>query len=112
MASRGTSDIDTKIGEFIRSRRESEGMTQAQLGRALGVTFQQVQKYEKGTNRVAASTLALLADALNCHVSDFFGDPEPEGRSMSERSILRQWQQLRPGERDAIVGMIREFLKR
>lgn len=105
------SDIDTKIGANVRVRREDIGMTQAQLGQAIGVTFQQVQKYERGANRISAAALLRIADALECSVADLYGDPDPAGTSMSERAILKLWQQLREPERDAVVAMIREFLK-
>lgn len=105
------SEIDVKIGANVRVRREGIGMTQAQLGQAIGVTFQQIQKYERGANRVSAAALLRIANALECSVADLYGDPDPAGTSMSERAILRLWQQLREPERDAVVAMIREFLK-
>lgn len=60
--------IDRQIGALIRARRLSQNISQVQLAAALGVTFQQVQKYEKGTNRVAASTLMRIARALDCEI--------------------------------------------
>lgn len=111
MAATPASDIDIKIGSIIRARREARGITQAQLGQAVGVTFQQIQKYERGANRVSAATMLKIADALTCHVADLYGDPDPEAASMSERAILRLWQDLTEGQRDATVNMIREFLK-
>jgi transcriptional regulator with XRE-family HTH domain len=105
------SDIDTKIGASVRDRREALGVTQAQLGQSVGVTFQQIQKYERGTNRISAAALLRIADALACSVADLYGDPDPAGTSMSERAILKLWQQLREPQRDAVVAMIREFLK-
>ena len=88
------------------------GLTQAELGKAIGVTFQQVQKYERGVNRVAAATLLKVADALQCSVADLYDDPDPNGRSPSERAILKLWAQLRQPERDAVVAMIREFTRK
>jgi transcriptional regulator with XRE-family HTH domain len=111
MANTPTSEVDLRIGQTIRERREKVGLTQAKLGNAIGVTFQQVQKYERGTNRVSAATLLKVADALGCSVADLYGDPDPEGHSMSERAILKLWQDLREPERDAVVAMIRAFLK-
>lgn len=105
------SETDRQIGSTIRARREKKGLTQAQLGKAIGVTFQQVQKYERGVNRVAAATLLSCAEALDCSVADLYGDSDPDGTSMSERAILKLWQQLREPERDAVVAMIRAFLK-
>ncbi|WP_191555768.1 helix-turn-helix domain-containing protein [Brevundimonas aurantiaca] len=105
------SDIDTKIGANVRHRREALGITQAQLGQSVGVTFQQIQKYERGANRISAAALLKIANALECSVADLYGDPDPAGTSMSERAILKLWQRLREPERDAVVTMIREFLK-
>lgn len=105
-------DVDQKIGATIRGRREALGLTQVDLGNALGVTFQQIQKYERGANRVSAAAMLKVAEALECSVADLYGDPDPAGTSMSERAILKLWQQLREPERDAVVAMIREFLKR
>ncbi|MCB8837027.1 helix-turn-helix transcriptional regulator [Aurantimonas sp. VKM B-3413] len=63
---------DVAVGRRIRQRRISLRMSQADLGRDIGVTFQQVQKYEKGTNRVSASRLQKVATALNMPASAFF----------------------------------------
>ncbi len=64
--------IDVKVGTKIRARRRLIGMTQEGLAATLGVTFQQIQKYEKGTNRVSASRLQALAAALHVPVWHFF----------------------------------------
>ena len=66
--------IDVKVGAKIRARRRLVGMTQERLAATLGVTFQQIQKYEKGTNRVSASRLQTLAGALQAPVWHFFPD--------------------------------------
>lgn len=66
--------IDAAIGQAIRERREALGISQASLGRAIGVTFQQVQKYEQGRNRMAASKLVMAADALKCEASELLGE--------------------------------------
>jgi transcriptional regulator with XRE-family HTH domain len=60
------------VGKRIRMRRLMADMSQEKLGAALGITFQQVQKYEKGTNRVSASKLQLMANILKVPVSFFF----------------------------------------
>jgi Predicted transcriptional regulators len=73
-------DIDVNVGQRIRLRRQILGMSQTTLGDALGITFQQVQKYEKGTNRVGASRLSHIASILSVPVSHFFeGMPTAEG---------------------------------
>lgn len=106
------SPIDGQIGKTIRERRVALGLSQAELGAALGVTFQQIQKYEKGANRISASTLLRAAQALQCSVADLYCDPDPTGHSPSERAILKLWAQLGEPERNAVAAMIREFIKR
>jgi len=66
--------VDGEIGSRIRLRRAMLGLSQKQLGDAIGLTPQQVQKYEKGINRIAASTLFIVAEALNVPVSFFFDE--------------------------------------
>ena len=70
--------IDIHVGSRIRLRRALLGMSQEKLGEALGLTFQQVQKYERGVNRVGASRLFDLSRVLDVPISFFFDDlPEP-----------------------------------
>lgn len=64
--------IDKRIGLNLRTKRLDAALSQEQLGSALGVTFQQVQKYERGVNRCPASTLYLAARAIGCPVADFY----------------------------------------
>jgi transcriptional regulator with XRE-family HTH domain len=66
--------IDTHVGSRIRLRRNMLGMSQEKLGDSLGITFQQIQKYEKGTNRVGASRLQAIASILGVPVAYFFED--------------------------------------
>lgn len=70
--------IDIHVGSRIRLRRTMLGMSQEKLGEALGITFQQIQKYEKGTNRVGASRLQNISTILNVPVSFFFEDAPGE----------------------------------
>jgi transcriptional regulator with XRE-family HTH domain len=65
---------DTHVGSRIRLRRNMLGMSQEKLGENLGITFQQIQKYEKGTNRVGASRLQAIANILGVPVAFFFED--------------------------------------
>lgn len=74
------SPIDTHVGSRIRLRRTLLGMSQERLGEALGLTFQQVQKYERGVNRVGASRLFDLSRVLDVPISFFFDDM-PDGIS-------------------------------
>lgn len=66
--------IDVQIGKKIKQWRLMRGLTQSQLGEKVGVTFQQIQKYESGINRVLVSRLYDLAVALSVEVSSFFSD--------------------------------------
>src|SRR5690606_20390957 len=66
--------IDVHVGSRIRLRRNMLGLSQEKLGENLGITFQQIQKYEKGTNRVGASRLQAISAILNVPVSFFFED--------------------------------------
>jgi transcriptional regulator with XRE-family HTH domain len=69
--------IDQQVGARLRMQRMLVGMSQEKLGDALGVTFQQVQKYEKGSNRVSASTLKQIAHVLDVQPSFFLEDASP-----------------------------------
>jgi transcriptional regulator with XRE-family HTH domain len=70
--------IDVHVGARLRLRRTLLGMSQEKLGEAIGLTFQQVQKYERGANRVGASRLYDLSRVLDVPVSFFFDDINPE----------------------------------
>ncbi|MCJ2121431.1 helix-turn-helix domain-containing protein [Methylobacterium sp. J-077] len=67
-------DADRAIGSRIAALRAAQGLSQTTLGHAIGVSFQQVQKYEKGRNRVGASRLQMIADQLKVPVETFFAD--------------------------------------
>jgi transcriptional regulator with XRE-family HTH domain len=77
--------IDIDVGARIRARRVFLGLSQTKLANALGLTFQQVQKYERGDNRVSASTLVRVAQALDTSVSALVG----EDGARSERPMFR-----------------------
>ena len=70
--------VDIHVGARARMRRKLLGMTQTDLGRALGLTFQQIQKYERGVNRIGAGRLYDLARVLDVPVNFFFEDMPPE----------------------------------
>ena len=79
--------IDVHVGSRLKLRRTMMGMTQEKLGDRLGVTFQQIQKYEKGTNRIGASRLQEISEILEAPVSFFFEDAEPINVKRSEPSL-------------------------
>src|SRR5437899_1640269 len=67
-----TNEIDRHLGKRLRQRRRTLGLTQQQIAEAVGVRFQQIQKYECGANRISAARLWLLAKALEAPVAAFF----------------------------------------
>ncbi len=72
MSTKAPNPVDKYVGSRVRMRRIMLGMSQEKLGEALGLTFQQVQKYEKGTNRVGASRIQQIAEILQVPVSFLF----------------------------------------
>jgi len=68
--------IDVHVGQRVRARRKMLGLSQTQLGKELGVTFQQVQKYERGTNRIGSSRLFRMSTTLDVPVAYFFEGAE------------------------------------
>ena len=80
---RGTTAVDTHVGQKIRARRMFLRMTQTDLGDTAGITFQQIQKYERGTNRVGASRLQQFSQALGVPPSYFFDGLPTVGKKLS-----------------------------
>lgn len=112
--------LDIAMGVAIRIRRRFVGLSQAELGEACGITFQQIQKYENGKNRVAFSRLVQIAKALGCRAADLVeaagvgrGDT-PLGRK-EERlattagadALLAAFDGLSPKARDSLVELLR-----
>jgi transcriptional regulator with XRE-family HTH domain len=87
---RSANAVDRRIGQRLRARRLETGLSQEQLADLLGVTFQQIQKYEKGINRIAASRLFELSAALDVTVAYFFDglSVSPAGVAEDESPIL------------------------
>ena len=83
-AKRSPHEIDRHVGDRVRMRRKMQGMTQEKLGDALGLTFQQVQKYEKGTNRIGASRLQQIASIQQVPISFFFEDAPGQSSILEE----------------------------
>jgi transcriptional regulator with XRE-family HTH domain len=83
MSTKAPNPVDKYVGSRVRMRRIMLGMSQEKLGEALGLTFQQVQKYEKGTNRVGASRLQQISEILQVPVSFLF-DGGPSGAVNAE----------------------------
>lgn len=116
--------IDAHVGQRIRLRRTLLGMSQTQLGQAINLTFQQIQKYERGTNRVSAGMLYRISTVLDVPVSFFFdcyegdgaGQPAPQASadpavaqpdiSRREARLLRFWRQSPPEVADQIFDLL------
>jgi transcriptional regulator with XRE-family HTH domain len=83
----GPDPIDRHVGTRIRGRRVGLRISQTKLGHSIGVTFQQIQKYESGTNRVGASNLFKIAKALGVDVSFFFEGVSRDGPAIMAPSL-------------------------
>jgi transcriptional regulator with XRE-family HTH domain len=86
VAKRSPLPIDVLVGQNIRICRLQKGLSQGELGRRIGVTFQQVQKYEKGANRVGASRLTQIADVLGVPIPTLFDGAPTAGQAAPEQS--------------------------
>jgi transcriptional regulator with XRE-family HTH domain len=118
-----TKRIDAHVGERIRLRRTELGLTQEQLAEALDVSYQQIQKYETGTNRVSAGRMLEIARKLGVDVRYFFeglsdddgpGLPlEHGGRQRSAIELVRKFGQIKdPEVRAAIAGLVKTIVDR
>jgi transcriptional regulator with XRE-family HTH domain len=123
MASR-TKRIDQHVGERIRLRRTELGLTQEQLADALDVSYQQIQKYETGANRISAGGLFEISHKLLVDVSYFFDGlsideditatpMEHGGRKRSAIELVRKFAQIKdPDIRAAIAGLVKTVVDR
>jgi transcriptional regulator with XRE-family HTH domain len=80
--------VDIAVGARIRLLRKVRGLSQQALAEAAGVTFQQIQKYERGANRVSASMLSRIATTLQAPVSEMFGEVNPTAGAIDEVAAL------------------------
>jgi transcriptional regulator with XRE-family HTH domain len=116
--------VDEYVGLALRSRRNELGLSQTDLANAIGVTFQQVQKYEKGTNRIGAGRLSAIANALQVPVTYFFqvvnGSDSPavkpralESLKLSGASaLLGHYANIKdPAHRKAVVDLARSLAR-
>ena len=88
IAKDGPHPIDVQVGSRVRLRRTLLGLNQTQLGERLGLTFQQIQKYERGVNRISASRLYQMSHILDVPVSTFFDDLDEGASAWSPDDIL------------------------
>lgn len=113
--------IERKIGERLRRRRIELGLTQEQVGRIVGVSYQQIQKFERGANRVSAARLVLMAERLRtdihwlCGITDFHpvtaGPPHSSGAETPDPH--QAFAQIGdPAVRAALGGLVRAVVER
>lgn len=112
--------IDVYIGQRLRAERLARKMSQADLGAALNVTFQQIQKYERGDNRVSASMLTKAAEALDLSIMEFF-PAEKSVSSSAQRieigafrggaALSDAFAAMTPARRQVLVQVAREFAR-
>jgi len=101
----GPDPLDIALGSRVRLRRKELDLSQDQLARAIGITFQQVQKYEHGTNRISFSRLVSICGVLDCSVSDLIGSLD---KTKSSGAFSRQAAYLSvPGASDLLEAYAR-----
>ena len=113
--------LDIALGLRVRLRRNELGLSQTELARATGITFQQVQKYEKGTNRISFSRLVGISQALDCSVHDLVADlgKTKTTNALSKTiaalaipgavALLDAYQHIAPHSRRAVVKLARQL---
>ena len=118
-APRKPQSIDTHVGNQLKARRMMAGMNQTDLGKVAGITFQQVQKYERGANRIAAGHLYLFAQALECTPNDLFDGLRVDGEPVSNVEeflltndaiyLFKAFVSLKDNERMAVLDFARSL---
>jgi transcriptional regulator with XRE-family HTH domain len=114
--------VDRHVGALVRAKRKAIGVSQAQLGDAIGVSFQQIQKYEEGANRLSSSKLFGIAQRLNAPLSCFFiglSESEADGNGHSKivdfldqpgsHELMRAFTEMRPQLRTKFVALAKSL---
>ena len=113
-------EIDAIVGQRLRARREELGLSQSRLGRHLGLTFSQIQKYEKGSNRIGAGRLWLVAQYLGVSPRYFFDAVDDLAADRSGRPKGREHEEMRslseafasiddPDTRRSVLALVRSL---
>lgn len=112
--------VDLFVGERLKAARLRLGLSQAELGKAMNLSFQQVQKYERGVNRISASMLMRAGKALGVPVADFFPDagPDPAAEARIDIRSLRggaalteHFATMTPERRGLLLQIAEEFAR-
>ena len=113
----GPDPVDVAVGARVRLKRRDMGLSQKDLADSIGVTFQQLQKYEKASNRISVSTLVRIADALGTTVADLIGELDDGHRSFGDLTsylgqpgmleLVQAFSRLPPGpQRRAVLDVV------
>jgi transcriptional regulator with XRE-family HTH domain len=120
MSSKQQDPLDVEVGRRVRALRLEKGMSQEKLGNQLALTFQQIQKYENGTNRIGSGRLQRIAQILGVSVSALYPDPVRAGRTSQEVAelidtgstlrLLRAYSRMRsPSLQRALTTLVEEI---
>ena len=102
--------VDISVGGRLRQRRTLLGMSQEKLGRAVGLTFQQIQKYERGVNRIGASRLLQLSRVLGVPIAYFFEDvPAPKSGRAAQQTVAPAAAEDDPFSRRETMELVRAY---
>jgi transcriptional regulator with XRE-family HTH domain len=123
MSSKQQDPLDIEVGRRVRALRLEKGMSQEKLGNQLALTFQQIQKYENGTNRIGAARLQRIAQILGVSVSALYPDPVPAGQNSQEVAelidtgstlrLLRAYSRMRsPSLQRALTTLVEEIAEK
>jgi transcriptional regulator with XRE-family HTH domain len=123
MSSKQQDPLDIEVGRRVRALRLEKGMFQEKLGNQLALTFQQIQKYENGTNRIGAARLQRIAQILGVSVSALYPDRVPAGRTSQEVAelidtgstlrLLRAYSRMRsPSLQRALTTLVEEIAEK
>ena len=110
-------EVDIHVGKLVRARRKAIGMSQVQLAEQLGLTFQQVQKYERGGNRISASKLYEISRALDVPAAYFFegidlaGDGAQVQNAVGPQTVAELTDAFRQVKSDAMRNEIVKFVR-
>ena len=114
MHSKSPHPIDIHVGQRLKQQRTLQGISQESLAKQLGITFQQIQKYEHGTNRISASKLYELSQILKTPIQFFFENyqktsqltEKPTELTTKELTFIKNFRQLNPTQQQAFTNLI------
>lgn len=110
---RSARGFDKDTGSRVRTFRNAAGLSQEELGDKLGVSFQQIQKYEKGTNRISLYGASVLADTLGCSLPELAGQDDSQVPKLSKAlanidfKLMEEFSQFEDGIKPAVLAMLR-----